>query len=370
MRVLIATGLFPPEIGGPATYSKALASALPQHDIEPVVLPFREVKKYPKVFRHIVYMFKVFVRGRNCDVLYAQDTASVGWPALCANLFLWKKFVVRVPGDHAWEQGMQRFGVTELLDAFPLWSWKWHPWLMIIRALQLMVVRRANKLVVPSNYMKKIVSQWGVDPEKIVVINTAVEEMENPGNRMILRGLVKFRGKLIVSIGRLVTWKGFDALIRLMPRLKKEFPELKLLIIGGGPDLVRLEEEARKANVFDDVIFTGALEREVLLRYLRMSDVFVLNTAYEGLSHQILEALAVETPVITTDVGGNPEVIEDGKNGFLVPLGNVGVLRKRIETLLSDADARARFARAGKRTAKYFSEERMVAETAALLKQI
>src|SRR5690242_21617858 len=60
----------------------------------------------------ILYAYKVWKASRGAEVLYAQDTASVGLPTVLANLFLWKNFIVRVPGDHAWEQGTQRFGIT------------------------------------------------------------------------------------------------------------------------------------------------------------------------------------------------------------------------------------------------------------------
>ena len=130
MKVLIATGIYPPESGGPATYAKLLRDELPKYGIEVAVLAFREVRHFPKLVRHLAYAWKVFRMGRGMDAIYAQDTMSVGVPTRLANVFLRKKNIVRVPGDHVWEQGMQRYGITDTLDTFPAWSWQWHPVLM------------------------------------------------------------------------------------------------------------------------------------------------------------------------------------------------------------------------------------------------
>ncbi|MEK9176734.1 MAG: glycosyltransferase family 4 protein [Patescibacteria group bacterium] len=369
LRVLIATGLYPPDIGGPATYSKFLMEHLPAHGVAVELLPFREVRKYPPLVRHLLFFFKVLARGRSADVLYAQDTFSVGLPTALANLILRKRLFVRVPGDHAWEQGVRRFGVTGPLEKMPLFSWKWNFILMVMRTLQLFVVRSANALIVPSKYMGRIVRGWRVDPKKVIHIYNGIEDFKETGNKPVLRGLLRFQGKLVLSIGRLVPWKGFTALIELVPVLKREFPDLKLLIIGAGSDMERLEKTSTELGLADSVIFAGEVEREILIRYIRIADVFVLNSRYEGLSHQLLEVMAVGVPIVTTRVGGNPEVIEDGKNGYLVAPDDTELIAERVTALLKDAELRARLTGAAKRTVKRFSNERMIEETVHLLKK-
>lgn len=370
MRILIATGLYPPDIGGPATYSKFLAEGLPRHGHSVDVIAFRDVRKYWPVVRHIALFFTIVDRGRNADCIYAQDTFSVGLPSALANIFLRKKFVVRVPGDHVWEQGTARFGVTTPLEKFPLYGNDWHVVLTVMRHLQQFVVKSADAVVAPSGYMRKIVKGWGVSPKKIVLIYNGIEPIQDAGNKAVLRGLIKFQGKLVISVGRLVRWKGFGTLISLMPRLKEKIPGVKLLIAGDGPLSNELEKQAEDLGLHDDVIFAGKLTRDVLLRYIRASDVFVLNSRYEGLSHQILEVSAVGVPVVAGNVGGNPEVIEDGVSGYLVEPDDRETLLIRISTLLSDATLRAKISAAAKRKIKQFSNERMVAETAELLQRI
>lgn len=370
MKVLIATGLFPPDIGGPATYSKFLFEKLPAYGFDAVVLPFKKVRRLWPLVRHVAYFFLVLKYCKSVDVIYAQDTVSVGIPAACANIFLKKKFLVRVPGDQVWEQGVRRFGVSGPLDSFPYFSWKWHPYLWIMRMLQQFVVRNADALIVPSKYMERIVAQWPISQKKIIHIYNGVEEFGDTGNKPVLRGLLKFQGKLLISVGRLVPWKGFSALIRLVPKLKKEFPDLKLLIVGGGSLLPQLEKEATDLGVSDDVIFTGELERDVLLRYIRVADVFILNSHYEGLSHQLLEVMGVGVPAIASNVGGNVEVIDHERNGYLVEPDNEDKMYLHAAALLRDANLRGKVVAAAKRKVKQFSHERMVQETARLLKKI
>src|SRR4051812_4073073 len=155
MKLFIATGIYPPESGGPATYVKLLEEKLPRRGFEVEVLPFRVVRHLPPLVRHVAYFFKCLSCAERADAVYAQDTLSAGLPAALAARAAGKPFVVRVPGDYAWEQGQQRFGVEENLDEF---QHRWHnPMVALMRSLQRFVVRQARAVVVPSEYMKKIV---------------------------------------------------------------------------------------------------------------------------------------------------------------------------------------------------------------------
>ncbi len=82
MKILIATGIYPPDIGGPATYSKLLKDELPGRGIDVQVLSFGQVRHLPKIIRHFSYLLKILKLGRGVDVIYAQDPVSVGFPAL------------------------------------------------------------------------------------------------------------------------------------------------------------------------------------------------------------------------------------------------------------------------------------------------
>ena len=122
MKVLITTGIYPPDIGGPAIYSKLLFDELPKRGFEVEVLVFKDVLKWPYIIRHIIYFLKILKKGRKVDIIFAQDPLGSGMPAAFAAKILRKKFILKIVGDRAWETGVQSFGLKIMLDEF---SKKW-----------------------------------------------------------------------------------------------------------------------------------------------------------------------------------------------------------------------------------------------------
>ena len=116
MKLVIATPLYPPEPGGPATYARTLEEELPKRageKWEVEVVKFADVRALPKLRRHLAYARLVYSAARRADAVLALDPVSVGLPTMLACLFAWKPYFLKVGGDYAWEQGTQRFGVTE-----------------------------------------------------------------------------------------------------------------------------------------------------------------------------------------------------------------------------------------------------------------
>src|SRR5690606_10318268 len=117
--------------------------------------------------------------------------------------------------------------------------------------------------------------------------------------------------KVIISAGRLVPWKGFSLLIKILPVL----PGWKLVIVGDGPEMSNLLALAKGLKVEDRVIFAGALSKTELIEFLQKSEIFILNTSFESFSFQTVEAMAVGLPTIVSKAGSLPELVEDGKQG-------------------------------------------------------
>ncbi len=227
MKILIATGLFPPDIGGPATYSKILVEELPKRGVDVVVISFGSVRDLPKIIRHAAYFWKVVRSGRDADVIYAQDPVSAGLPAYLAARFLGKPFYVRIAGDYAWEQGVARFGVTLDLDQFV--KEKKVPFAVrMLRYIQITVASGAKKVIVPSEYLKGIVRSWGVKGERIAVIYSVFEGVVVKETKEELRQKLGFSGNILVSAGRLVLWKGFEKLISLIPSIHEKVADVHL----------------------------------------------------------------------------------------------------------------------------------------------
>jgi glycosyltransferase involved in cell wall biosynthesis len=341
-KIVIATPLYPPDIGGPATYSKLLADELPKHDFEVTVVSYGSVRKFPKGLSHLVYTWKLFINSIGCNVVFALDPVSVGVPACFVSWILHKRLFIKIVGDYAWEQGVQRFGVKEVLDDFL--NQKYGCRVELLRKIERFVALHAEKIIVPSKYLRGVVEKWGISEEKIIVIYNAFEMPDVSVSKESARLKLGLTGSVLVSAGRNVPWKGFEVLRDIMPEATRHVPDCKLYILTNET-------------------------RENLLLYLLASDVFVLNTAYEGLSHQLLEAMALGKAIVTTNVGGNPELIEDGKEGFLVRYNDKEALVEKICAILSNSELAQRLGQNAYKKAQEFSKERMITETVNILKQ-
>lgn len=158
-------------------------------------------------------------------------------------------------------------------------------------------------------------------------------------------------GRLVVgAVGRLSPEKGFDLLIRAVDQLLSEGLDLHLVIAGEGDERARLEALAAGLGRRERVTLLGYRPDTPLL--YQALDAFALSSHREGLPNVVLEAMALEAPVVATRVGGVPRLVRDGENGLLVEPGDGAGLGAALGRLLRDAGLRARLAREGRRTAE------------------
>lgn len=320
MKIVLAAGIYPPDIGGPATYTERLVKELGL----PVISYSRRLKKIPKGIKHLLYFLGLLWLARDADVIYAQNVTSAGLPALMAAKLLKKKFALKIVGDAAWEQKKA-----------------------YLRGIQSYVARNARQIIVPSQYVKKMVMGWGASENKINVIYNAPEPLpESDISKDEAKKKIGVSGDMILSAGRSVPWKGFALLRSIMPDLLKENPNFQLVIVG--------EEEKKVPHSQMPVYFKAA-------------DMFVLNSGYEGLSHVILEAMQSGLPVIASKEGGNPELIEDGFNGILVEYGNGEQTKSAILRLWRDKELQDKFIRNSREKLKDFTWGNLVEKTMKIL---
>ena len=377
--VLIATGIFPPDIGGPATYSKLLADELPSRGFRVEVLSFGTVRYLPKIIRHFIYFLKFAARARKADIIFAQDPVSVGFPAALAAKMLNKKFVLKIVGDYAWEQYQrksQKSKVKSQKDELKFKSVedfqneKFDFVTEIRRKIQKFVARNTEKIIVPSKYLKRIVLQWGVNEGKIAIIYNSVGAALLKISKEEARKKLGLNGRIAVSIGRLVPWKGFAALIESVSEIRQHFPDFKLYIIGSGPESESLKFKVKSLKLDDSVRLVGSVSHNTVSKYLAAADVFILNTGYEGFSHTLIEAMAAGAPVITTPVGGNSEIIRNGENGILVSYNGITEITNAVRRVLGDSYLRDRLSEQARADAARFTKEKMLAGTAMVLKNL
>ncbi len=369
MHILIATGIYPPEIGGPATYAALLERELPAQGFTVTVLPFSTVRGYPKIVRHCLYFFKVLQVSREVTVIYALDPVSVGLPAALAARLRRKPFMIRLGGDYAWEQFRLRYDSTVTLEEFWTQGVSLPFFISLLRKVQSFVTRQAEVVISPSNYLKSVIVQWGISPTKITVINSVYNPVGIEEQNLVVANKEDARFPVITTAGRLVPWKGFVGVLEAVAILKKTFPDVRLIIAGEGEQRDVLKSVAANLGISKSVEFTGKLTQPVLSQRIISSDVFILNTQYEGLSHQLIEVMNLGVPIVTTSVGGNPELITHNKNGLLVSYNNVEEMVAALTLLITDRERSQSFVRNAKETVKNFSQEKMLQSLVGLLKQ-
>jgi len=193
----------------------------------------------------------------------------------------------------------------------------------------LTALKHANRIFSVSDSLKQHVVSLGVESDKIRVIGNGIDldkfyRLDQAVARAELN--IAEDAKVLISVGALVDRKGFHRVIALLPELIKRYPKLMYLIVGSdspeGNIESRLQEQVKSLKLEDHVWFLGAYPSEQLKQPLSAADVFVLATANEGWANVFLEAMACGLPVITTEVGGNKEVVNAPELGIVVPFAD------------------------------------------------
>lgn len=210
---------------------------------------------------------------------------------------------------------------------------------------------RADRTVVVSGAQRRKVL-GGENTTRVVVLHNAVDihcpvarSTDAPPLRTLL-GLPT-ESKILLTMGRFSPEKGMDVLIDAFSLLKGQVEEAHLVLLGDGQERLALEGRTQAVGLEPCIHFIGFTETPG--DFLAEADVFVLPSRSEGLPNAVLEAMALGIPVVATEVGGVPEVIEDGVSGHLVPPNQPEALAQGLAEVLSDPDLRQRFVREGRR---------------------
>ncbi len=143
-------------------------------------------------------------------------------------------------------------------------------------------------------------------------------------------------GTIILFVGRLIHAKGVIHLIRIMPKVLAARRDVRLVILGEGPERAALTALVNDLNLSSIVSFVGERPHEDAIAFMRASDLFVLPSLTEPFGMVLVEAMSCGLPIVASNVMGIPSIVEEGTNGFLVPPGNEGALAAQVLRLLAD----------------------------------
>ncbi len=218
---------------------------------------------------------------------------------------------------------------------------KFLPQRLISSQIRFALARAARVFTVCDDLRQAALDAGAVDGRTEVVANGIDAEKFRPLNKQEVRRElgIAVGHKVIISVGGLVERKGFHRVIEVLPELLRNFPDILYIIVGGasveGDNEQLLRSMVAALGLEDHVLFAGTQPHDQLYRWLSAADVFCLATSNEGWANVFLEAMACGLPVVTTRVGGNPEVVCSPEFGTLVALGDRDELRMGLEQALT-----------------------------------
>ena len=373
MKVVIVSGIWPPDVGGPASHAPALAAALVEagHAIDVVTTadaapearpyPVRWVSRArPAPLRHLAVVRAVAGAAHRAGRVYA--TSMVRRASLGAALAR-RPLVVKLVSDEAFERAVRSGRFAGTLEEFQ--RVQGGARVRLLRATRNAALRRARRVVVPSAYLRDLALGWGVAPERLEVVPNPAPPLPALPDRDEARARLGLNGFTLAAAGRLTRQKALLDALDAVSRTE----EVSLVVAGEGPERAALERRASKPDLVDRVRFAGALSRDEVLTLFRAADAALLTSAWENLPHSVVEALAVGTPVVATAVGGVPEVVRDGENGLLAPAGDVDAIADAIRRLEGDDALRATLAANAARSVAELDERRMLRRIVTLVEE-
>lgn len=225
-------------------------------------------------------------------------------------------------------------------------------------------LRKAKKIISVSRIVAREFKAIGVSEEKMAIIPNGIdleEYKQLPVGDLFRKRLdIKENEKIVLTIGRLERIKGFQYLIRALPSIIKEVGSTKLVMAG--PDFnygVKLKKIAEETNVQDNVIFYGPINGKEKFEAFSAANIVAVPSLYEGFGMLLLEAMAAGKPLVATNTGAAPEIIQNGKNGILADLGDTEDLAGKIVKLLSDDQLMYLIGQESRKTVEAFGWEKV-----------
>ncbi len=197
-----------------------------------------------------------------------------------------------------------------------------------------------------------VIEKQGVAPSKVALLHPPLSPDFFDAKPSLLPDAIHFQDnvKVLLTVARLSRYdrhKGVDTVLQVLPAIVESIPDVHYVIVGGGDDRRRLEQLTKELGISSSVTFVGAVKGE-LTNYYRMCDIFVMPSRKEGYGIVFVEAMALGKPVVGGRHGGTPDIVIDGQTGYLVEYGDLEMLKRRLNDLLSDETLREEMGKNGK----------------------
>ena len=333
---ILITGFPPKSIGGAEIATLNIATELAQrgHEVHVITIGDKELKgdnegdfythyiqlgvaPEASLWGAISYAVKAFaqIRRINPDIVHAQRFYREGLAAFLAKVLLKKRYCI-------WCQGA---------DIYLSWRFK--------GIASKLFLKRVNAVISLTQNMKDKIHE--ISNRNAFVIPNGIDLSRFGGLSHQDTDTLAVNGeRTILFVGRLHPLKGVNYLIEAMSAIIRKNPKVKLLLVGDGEERQNLGNLVIDQGLSKCVTFIGQIPNEKVSQYMAASDVFVLPSLSEGFGVVNLEAMACGLPIVATNVGGIPEIVKDGENGFLVEPENSVEIAEKVLMLLENDDLR------------------------------
>jgi glycosyltransferase involved in cell wall biosynthesis len=314
MRILITTGIFKPEPGGPATYSAELGKRLHSAGHEVILITYsdkphfdlddgytyniiRVVRSPSKLKNYLKFFWAAFKHMRRADIVYSLDWFSAGVPVMLASFLRKKKYIVRVGGGYIWEkylsEGRSPMPLKDFYEKKIYKQYKVMYWLIWL------VLHRAAHVVFNSDEQRELYQKfYSLKPQKISTIHNPVPESKFGTLVHTYKENYHQRDKEIIFAGRFIKMKNVEALIAAFSKLND--PIFKLTLIGEGPTEPILRQMVTDLHLEDRVEFHPSMSQTELYRRIVNSYLFVIPSWTDISPNQVYECMSLGIPFLLT----------------------------------------------------------------------
>ena len=337
----MTVGIFPPDIGGPATFVPKIAKYFQDelnYEIEILTLSDNKnsninddfsVKRIdrnlPIIYRWLKTIFTIYKLGKNKDLIFVN---GLGTEATIANIFLKKKIIRKIVGDPVWERAYSKAKISESFDEFQVKNYGFS--ISFQKKVRSFSIKKTDIVVTPSQHLKNFILNLGFK-NKIEIINNGVFIPEENTN-IFTNDQIN-----ITIVSRLVSHKNIEKIIKAISDLNS--PLINLNIIGDGPELNQLQKISLESNNKDNIIFHGKLNRDDINHIFLKSDIYIQASNYEGLPHSLLEAMSYGIPVLCTPVGECKEILGNEDRGYILDLPvSKNNIKSKISQIIGEKD--------------------------------
>lgn len=323
-----------------------------------------------KWWKRSVEKFEEIQKKEKFDIIWSQSAGALGWLRFLRNKYP-VPCIATIHGRR-WDELKTRARNISSVGSLV------HLFLSFLKALYYKFTWERNfrlldaAIIVSLSVVGPFRKAYGLVKEKVFYIPNGIdlEFFRTPLDFNQIRALrekysVSAGEKILLTTGRLEKEKGVHLAIKALHKILLQGLAAKLLIAGAGSYESELKKLSKKLKIENNVIFCGSLGKEDLPAHYQMCDLYLMPTQrYEAFPFVLIEAMACANPIIASNIGGIPYIIDDGINGVLIPAGDVDTLAEKISLLLNDKQLADKLAKnAQEKAVKEFNQEKMVSDT-------